>query len=315
MGAIEFNEDFAWRNGFRGGLVKEGTEGNMFAGIDPTSHLFLRRTKLFQAEQKLSVDGYFGRDTLTSYRDTFGEPSVQVLGIDVSGWQKPLSINYEGFYEAGYRFVIVKLCQGTGSISRYCSQHVELARAAGMEIGYYVFGSPYSHGEYDAREEVENALATLATVPAPDLTLTLDLEDKGYRVDKETGSVERGRRMYDLWENNRNEYKKRMLDWTVAWLEYATSELGKPPILYSYPHFLDGRLERRLTEETPRVSVLASYPLWLASRTLGKPREIPGWDRVAIQQWTSEGDDVTLAIYPKDLDLNRAPWGIDALRV
>ena len=63
-----------------------------------------------------------------------------ILGVDVSGWNT--SINWKTLYDGGVRFAIVKLTQGTSSLTILARDHIEGARKVGILVGAYHWNDP-----------------------------------------------------------------------------------------------------------------------------------------------------------------------------
>jgi GH25 family lysozyme M1 (1,4-beta-N-acetylmuramidase) len=63
-----------------------------------------------------------------------------ILGIDVSGWNP--SVNWDLLYQGGVRFAVIKLTQGTSSLTNLAREHVEGARRVGMVVAGYHWNDP-----------------------------------------------------------------------------------------------------------------------------------------------------------------------------
>ena len=63
-----------------------------------------------------------------------------ILGVDVSGWNT--SINWDSLYSGGIRFAIVKLTQGTSSVTNLAENHITNARRVGMVVAGYHWADP-----------------------------------------------------------------------------------------------------------------------------------------------------------------------------
>lgn len=72
-----------------------------------------------------------------------------ILGVDVSGWNT--SINWQTLYEGGVRFAVIKLTQGTSSLTNLARDHVEGARKAGILVAGYHWNDPM----LDDKKQVE----------------------------------------------------------------------------------------------------------------------------------------------------------------
>jgi len=306
VSAQTFNENFAWRNGFGGGLAPVGMGCNIFAAQDPASESFAATTRTFQYARALKADGYFGRKTLAQYEKAFGPPSLELQGFDVSVYQNPRKLDFGRMYDDGHRFCGIKLYQGDDIPDRHAHEHARNAISSLLDFLYYLYDTPFTRGVHDAILEAEAALRALDKAPPSTLRLACDAEHKAYHVDKKTKRVMWGHEMHALWKKKPWEYRRRMTDWLLAKLHHLEVRIGYKPMIYSYPDFL---IRRLYSEE------LTDYPLWLSSRRLSKPHTIPGYQRLACQQWTSEGSEQTRLHYDHDLDLNRAPYGLEPMLI
>ena len=63
-----------------------------------------------------------------------------ILGVDVSGWNP--SVNWDLLWQGGVRFAVIKLTQGTSSLTNLARDHVEGARRVGMVVAGYHWNDP-----------------------------------------------------------------------------------------------------------------------------------------------------------------------------
>ena len=63
-----------------------------------------------------------------------------ILGVDVSGWNP--NIDWRLLWEGGVRFAIVKLTQGTSSVTNLAEDHIKKARDVGMVVAGYHWADP-----------------------------------------------------------------------------------------------------------------------------------------------------------------------------
>lgn len=101
----DYNTRFARAEGFRAGLPT-----GPLKGLSPSSPTYYHAVKVFQAENGLKADGYFGPKTLERYADVHGEPvpgdvalwcGMQLpapCGVEWRNWQ-----HEEGFPRAAHR--------------------------------------------------------------------------------------------------------------------------------------------------------------------------------------------------------------------
>jgi len=309
MHATQYNDDFAWTHGFGGGLIE---------GLRPDSEVFVQWTKTFQTKHRLTVDGYFGPKCLAKWTELHGPPSLQVLGVDVSGWQDHDELDWQALAEAGRLFAGIKVVQGTGGEAKACRQHTRGARAARLiDVFHYGFCTPWTGFADDSVAEAERFFEMLSRYQSDTIIGAADFEDKGYKQRKDsagrkTDGCEYGQEMYDLWRGRRGggrvEYVQRMTGWIERYLHRFVELYGRTPILYSYPSFLRDRIDLGTVD-----SILFECPLWLASHTLGDPMKRHHMDArfdLVIHQYSSSGDEQTRAFFDHGLDLNRAPYGL-----
>ncbi len=321
--AQKYTEDFAWKNDFGGGLNGGLYRDNLFAGMVPGTVRFDDATVGFQARYDLKPDGWFGEKSFLKYKAVYGEPDLLVHGIDISGWQAPddhrqnatdpKEIHYDKMREVGFNFVIVKTCQGVGSVAKHAVAHINNAVNDGTPHSEYTYATPWTDFKNDAVPEVDSFVESIEVVGAGPIKPVLDHESKGYKRkkdgDKKLHECHWGQEMYDLWRGirggGRAEYIDRMTDWTHQWLERFESLFGELPMLYSYPSFLNYRIHLE--------GKILQCKLWLAGYTRKNPLKKwnidPRLDMV-LQQWTSKGDERSKSVYSKGLDLNKAIYGL-----
>ena len=68
------------------------------------------------------------------------EKKPMILGVDVSGWNP--NIDWKLLWEGGVRFAIVKLTQGTSSVTNLAEDHIKKARDVGMVVAGYHWADP-----------------------------------------------------------------------------------------------------------------------------------------------------------------------------
>lgn len=200
-------------------------------------------------------------------------------GIDVSAVQG--AIDWRRVAEAGFRFVIVKVSEGT----RYCDpralEHIEGARAAGLRTSVYAFLRP-SQGR--PVEQVERLWECLGdTMPA--FRPVLDLEGA---PDSMSGQD--------------------ICAFGDACADAVEALFGRSPFLYTYPSFAHDRLGPALAR-----SRLGRCPLWMASyystktpwapTPLMKPPVPQPWPTWTIWQYSGDGGYRVPGV-PGDCDRN-----------
>lgn len=184
-------------------------------------------------------------------------PGGRIHGADISRWQHPNDkpIDFVKKYEAGMRFVFIKASDtretGDRLAVKYAAMDHHAAQAAGLYTGFYHYAVLPDVSTPDAIKEDALAqaqkvvwrLASMGGYSDRDLPYALDLENKCIRYSS-TGACQK--------------YATRsaVTLWATTFLASLKEKTGRTPILYSYPSFLEGSMER-----TPE---LAQYPLWLA---------------------------------------------------
>lgn len=328
--ALAFNEDFAWLNGFGGGLAAacHGLD-NPFSGEEPGSQEFYETTLGFQSSHGLKVDGWFGGDTLKVYTEAFAKPALQLEGMDISGYQKPERLDVPALKAAGLG--------GFGMVKYIESKYNDLAISAGEHTlafcendiptgGYSFIRTDKWHTSKfltHAREQAERFIRAIEQVEAflkaygvhvyVKLLPTVDMEHKGYKVNKSTGKVRYGKEMLAMYTDNRTEYVRRLTEGHAVVVEVIKRELGILPLLYSYPNYLRKRVKP--------IPELTQCPLWNSIRYKGSPHKykqhkVPAEyeGQLVLKQWQTDGSDPrVLEIYGRRLDINQAPYGLAPL--
>jgi len=98
-------------------------------------------------------------------------------GIDVSSWSHPddKAIDWKAVREAGARFVMIKVSQGTGYKNPFVAEDATEAHAAGLLVGLYHYAVPTAG---DAETQARFAVAAAVGLPLS-LGIALDLETTG----------------------------------------------------------------------------------------------------------------------------------------
>jgi GH25 family lysozyme M1 (1,4-beta-N-acetylmuramidase) len=284
------NEQYAKRFGFKRGLVALAP-GNNGAGLRPSGSEFYEWVRGFQADHGLTVDGIMGPRSFRRWKEVYCTLDTEVRGVDVSGWQE--EIDWEKVAEAGYTFAIVKGATGTGpGLARRAKLHAEGVLGAGMDLGYYFWTTPLRNGkrrvdlDQDAGEEVEAWLDMMDDLPLATLVPSIDVEENETPDGKDIPPAELGRFLGLL-------------------VKGVSERIGRPCILYSYSSFL--------RHDISDHDLGSKAWLWIAHYTNGyAPRMPREWSRYEIWQHTSSAH--TKGIQGNH-DANRAPYGIDHLRM
>lgn len=184
-------------------------------------------------------------------------PGSRIHGIDISRWQHPGNkpIDFKKMYKAGIRFVLIKgsdaLDAADATALKYLKIDRTAAQAAGLYTGFYHYATlPDSVDPAfivaDANAQAQKIVWRLATIggySSKDLPVTLDLENNCVRKDP-AGNCQK-------YMN-----KKYVTLWAQSWLASVALKTGRPPIVYSYPQFLENAMVRSAD--------FVQYPLWIA---------------------------------------------------
>lgn len=219
-----------------------------------------RAVRDYQNHNNLVVDGLAGNQTLCS----LGIPVLP--GVDLSAWNG--TVDFKKLKEAGVKYAIIKLTEGTTHRNRGFEKKYEDARKHGIAVGAYHFGRPdtYVNNPKDAEREAENFLLQLEKVglESGDIIPTLDVE-KGVKVD-----------------DNYN------CDWIINWMDLVEKETNVKSMIYTARWAYQLYIMRA---DVSKQSKVASYPLWLASYNSGiaPKRKVKIWDNWDIWQYTGTG--------------------------
>lgn len=163
-------------------------------------------------------------------------------GADVSIYQGP-SIDWAAAKAAGISFAICKRSEGIGGIDATFDRNWSELGRLGLCRGAYHYG----HLD-DPLKEAAFFLAQLPALQPGDIVV----------LDCESGSGD-------------------MTAKALAFLQHVEAALGFPPLLYTYPAFVNQSLTGNLSH----------YPLWLADLA-GTVARIGHWPFVALRQYTWE---------------------------
>lgn len=210
-------------------------------------------------------------------------PGNRIHGADVSRWQHPndAPINFVKMYNQGVRFVIIKASDSrdeSDALSlKYLMMDRHAAQAAGLLTGFYHYASlPDSSDteviESDATTQAQKVIWRLASIggyTSKDLPYALDLENNCVG--------------YSNSECIKYATRASVTLWAKTFLRVLKEKTGRTPILYSYPSFLEGAMNRD--------AELATYPLWLAHYGVDPAVDIaqPGLKTLGcyVHSWTA----------------------------
>jgi GH25 family lysozyme M1 (1,4-beta-N-acetylmuramidase) len=188
--------------------------------------------------------------------------SGRAKGIDVSTWNG--AIRWGKVAAAGYRFAFGKATEGTTFTDKTYSTNRNGSENAGLVFGSYHFARPA--GKTLAAETAiairqANHFLAVATPQPGELPPVLDLEVTG------------------------NLTKRRLLAWTLAWLQQIYARTGVEPFIYTSPLFWKGRLG------DSTAAAAGGTLLWIAHWTSKSQPTVPAqnWDGNGWRfwQWTN----------------------------
>jgi GH25 family lysozyme M1 (1,4-beta-N-acetylmuramidase) len=183
-------------------------------------------------------------------------------GIDVSTWNG--TIRWGKVATAGYRFAFGKATEGTAYNDKTYATNRNGSENAGLVFGAYHFARPvgknFAAATASAIRQANHFLA-VATPQPGELPPILDLEVTG------------------------NLTKRRLLAWTLAWLDQIYARTGVEPFLYTSPLFWKGHL----SDST--AAAAGGTGLWIAHWTSASQPMVPAqnWDGNGWRfwQWTN----------------------------
>lgn len=181
---------------------------------------------------------------------------MSVLGFDISS-NNGQNLDFHAARKAGFRFVFIKVSEGTHYVNPYAKEHTQKAKDAGLLVGAYAFVSPQS--DRTGREEADFFLKhahECGLLEAGCLRPVADIE-----VTKLPKGQPSRKYHYDF-------------------VQRIINTIGTKPFIYTGSWFWDGVLGAKNAHRCP---------LWLASYTKDFKRYIPkGFHRVNIHQFTDK---------------------------
>lgn len=211
-------------------------------------------------------------------------PGGRIHGVDISRWQHPYGklIDFTKMYSAGIRFAMIKASDTRDDADALALQYLLIdrpaAQAAGIYTGFYHYAILPNTSDpaaiiRDATAQAQKVtwrVAAIGGLTARDLPYALDLENKCVKVNG-NGSCA----TYAT--------KSSVTLWAETFMEILNEKLGRKPILYSYPSFLEGAMNKS--------AILNKYPLWLAQYAINPfdPINQPGLKPAGcyVHSWTS----------------------------
>ena len=211
-------------------------------------------------------------------------PGGRIHGVDISRWQHPndAQIDFAKMYAAGIRFAMIKASDTRDDADALSLQYLLIdrpaAQAAGIYTGFYHYAILPNTTDpaaiiRDATAQAQKVIwrvSAIGGLTARDLPYALDLENKCVKVNS-NGSCA----TYAT--------KSSVTLWAETFLAILNEKLGRKPILYSYPSFLEGSMNKS--------AALGKYPLWLAQYAINPfdPINQPGLKPAGcyVHSWTS----------------------------
>ncbi len=212
-------------------------------------------------------------------------PGGRIHGVDISRWQHPYGklIDFAKMYSAGIRFAMIKASDTRDDADALSLQYLLIdrpaAQAAGIYTGFYHYAILPNTSDpaaiiRDATAQAQKVIwrvSAIGGLTARDLPYALDLENKCVKVNSNGSCATYATR-------------SSVTLWAETFLEILNEKLGRKPILYSYPSFLEGAMNKSAT--------LSKYPLWLAQYAINPfdPINQPGLKPAGcyVHSWTSK---------------------------
>jgi GH25 family lysozyme M1 (1,4-beta-N-acetylmuramidase) len=211
-------------------------------------------------------------------------PGGRIHGVDISRWQHPYGklIDFAKMYSAGIRFAMIKASDTRDEADALALQYLLIdrpaAQAAGIYTGFYHYAVLPNTSDSaaiirDATAQAQKVIWRISAIgglTARDLPYALDLENNCVKVNS-NGSC------------GAYASRKSVTLWAETFMEIINEKLGRKPILYSYPSFLEGAMNKS--------AILNKYPLWLAQYGISPfdPINQPGLKPAGcyVHSWTS----------------------------
>jgi lysozyme len=211
-------------------------------------------------------------------------PGGRIHGVDISRWQHPYGklIDFTKMYSAGIRFAMIKASDTRDEADALALKYLLIdrpaAQAAGIYTGFYHYAILPNTSDRaaiirDATAQAQKVIWRISAIGGltpRDLPYALDLENNCVKVNS-NGSC------------GAYASKKSVTLWAETFMEILNEKLGRKPIFYSYPSFLEGAMNKS--------AILNKYPLWLAQYGISPfdPINQPGLKPAGcyVHSWTS----------------------------
>ena len=211
-------------------------------------------------------------------------PGGRIHGVDISRWQHPndARIDFAKMYAAGIRFTMIKASDTRDDADALSLKYLLIdrpaAQAAGIYTGFYHYAILPNTSDpaaiiRDATAQAQKVIwrvSAIGGLTARDLPYALDLENKCVKLNSNGSCATYATRAS-------------VTLWAETFLAILNEKLGRKPILYSYPSFLEGSMNKS--------AELSKYPLWLAQYAINPfdPINQPGLKPGGcyVHSWTS----------------------------
>ena len=211
-------------------------------------------------------------------------PGGRIHGVDISRWQHPndARIDFAKMYAAGIRFAMIKASDTRDDADALSLKYLLIdrpaAQAAGIYTGFYHYAILPNTSDpaaiiRDATAQAQKVIwrvSAIGGLTARDLPYALDLENKCVKLNSNGSCATYATRAS-------------VTLWAETFLAILNEKLGRKPILYSYPSFLEGSMNKS--------AELSKYPLWLAQYAINPfdPINQPGLKPGGcyVHSWTS----------------------------
>ncbi len=178
-----------------------------------------------------------------------------IRGLDVSVAQGTIDFTK---VPKDFRFIIVKVSEGTSYQDPARVQNIHNAHAAGLAVGVYHFLRP----SQDALVQVANLWRAIGDT-MPDIRPALDLENAPDSMSAN-----------DLAE------------WFLRAADETERYFGVPPLIYTYPWFYRSRMASAVGASMSIAERLARCPLWMADYSHGET-PVDGQTPFVPKPWTA----------------------------
>jgi GH25 family lysozyme M1 (1,4-beta-N-acetylmuramidase) len=173
-------------------------------------------------------------------------------------------VDFNSIKAAGRDFIINRCYVGNNGLDIYYNKNIANAQAAGLYVGCYNFPFPLPYTSDKTRSPQWQAETHFkAAGNAQNLLHTVDIE---FPVQAD----------WKKWNVDANFIN----DWLFTYLEIYQGLLGKPPVIYSYPNYI---------QTLGNPAQYGNYPLWIASYQANAPYIPLPWKNKGFVLWQNSG--------------------------